>query len=187
MFLPTPERAERGDLAVTRIDGWAPDGDPPGSRPMRRVTVGISVRDRDANCAARLRRFIGLDENQIAAGVRFEKDWDEAKFEPRLAANMLGIRGLTGSDRATDRVFDARTRVLSARAALSACGIEMLRVVEIVLIDGVATSEAAQPRYRDPEKGAVYVRTLLDSGLRLLAAHYRMQRAPAKVLQAASK
>ena len=172
MFLPTPERAERGDLAITPISSWAPDGDPPGSKPMRRVTVGISVRDHDAGCASRLRRFPGLDEVQILAAARFEKDWDEARLEPRMVPNLLGVGGGRGQTDVAARAADAQKRVHAARKILRACGAEMLRVVEMILIDGVVMSEAARPRYRNAEKGAVYVRTLLDSGLRLLAAHY---------------
>lgn len=173
MFLPTEERAERGDLVVERVVGWSPQGDRPGRKPPRRVTIGYAVRDRASSAKTRLRRFKDLTAEQIEAGVRLEADWEASGLEPRMVANLLRSGGGRAGD-VSPMVIDARTRVQLALNALRLGGDEVLRVVEAVVLKGATSAEASAPRYADAEKGRVHTAALLVAGLSLLAAHYRL-------------
>lgn len=171
-FLPTEDRVEHGDFHVEQLTSTAVQGDPPGSKPPRRVTMGYAVRDRMASAKSRLRRFPNLSAEQIAAGEKFETEWEESGLEPRLIANLMGTGGGRGPDM-SPVIAAAKTKVVEAIRALRTGGAEVQRVVEAVVIKGATSMEAAEPRFTNEERGRVYTATTLSIGLNLLAVHYR--------------
>lgn len=173
-MLPTYERAERGGLVLEAVTDFAWPGERPGREAPRRVTMGYAVRDRNSEARVRLRRFKSLSPEQIEAGARLEADWEAAGLEPRMVANLLATRGGKGGD-AAGAAYDARNRVFAAAQALRLGGEQVVRIVEAVVLKGATSSEAGSARYADAEKGRVYVTTLLETGLSLLATHYRIR------------
>jgi hypothetical protein len=174
MFMPTDERAERGDLVLERVVGYAVQGDRPGRQPPRRVTMGYAIRDRSSEARTRLKRFGRFSSEQIDAGVHLEKDWETARLEPRMSANLMRAgAGIAGS--VTDAAIDARNHVHAAVSALRLGGEEVVRVVEAVVLQGVTTTEAGSARYADKGRGIAHVTALLEVGLNLLATHYRLR------------
>lgn len=182
MFLPTDERAERGDLVVERIVGFAHQGDHPGRKPPRRVIMGYAIRDRSTEARTRLRRFKRFSDEQVAAGMQLEADWEASGLEPRMVANLMATRGGSAGGIAPT-IFDARTRVHQAIAALRLGGDEVLRVVEAVVLQGATSTEVGSVRYADAARGIAHVTAVLDAGLSLLVTHYRLR----KVLDRTSK
>lgn len=180
LFAPTPERLARGDFRAEPIVAHVYDRDETGERAHgRKVVMGHVYRDGDSELRRRLGRYRSLDAAQIEAAVRFETDWNTAGLEPRVT---LDLERVTGGGSAGSHARDpaslgraitrARDALHAARAAVRAGGDETLRVVEAVVLQGGSSAEVGGARYRDAEKGRVYVAAMLDVGLRLLAGWY---------------
>ena len=136
-------------------------------------------RDLAAGVRHRLGRFKDLDELQIAAAERLERDWEMARLEPRLTPDLraLGVGGgRLGPGELRGVVIDARGRLQDARNALRRGGAEVLRVVEGLVMHEATADAMGALAYAGKRDGSVYVRTLLGVGLNLLAAHYRSER-----------
>lgn len=172
--LPTAERISRGDLAVVVSHGYDFGDGRPGEKAPRRVTMGVAVKDRACDARVRLRRFRGLRQEQIAAGVLFEADWEASGLEPRMVAN-LARTGAGHGGGVSNTVIDARNRMHAALRALRVGGEEVLRVVEAVVLYGATSTQAGAVRYADAARGIAHVTAVLDTGLNLLADHYRLR------------
>lgn len=181
-FLPTLERAEAGELDIERITETVHDRDRAGDRKTgRTVTTGFRVRDRQSSAKARLLKFRDRDgkrlltEEQIAAGIRLETDWEAACLEPKLIANLLGTGGGNGgSGGIGGAVIDARTRVHLAKQSIRLAGAETVGIIEAIVLHGATMTAATAPRYADAARQNAHVSALLGIGLNLLAMHYRL-------------
>lgn len=176
-YAPTPERLAQGRFEMEEIVATVYARDKTGEAAHgRRVVMGKQYKDQTTDLKTRLKRFQRFEPDQISAALMFEKDWGDARLEPKLVANLFAIHSASNGEVLADSLIDARNRLQDARNALSGCGVDMLRVVESVVIGGCTSREIGGARYANLEKARVYVTTMLDSGLRLLAVHYSVYR-----------
>lgn len=197
--VPTPERARRSDLeevpdtmvvaGEVRPDRkWDEDAIPA----PRTIIAGYMLRDREAKAKVRLQKFRDLKPEQIAAGVRFETDWETSGLEPRMTANLMGVGGGSGASpgaldgwgaRLSDTVIKARNSVHLAVQALRLGGEEVSRVVEAIVLRGESSGLAGSSRYADAARANAHVAACLAAGLNLLAMHYKLR---SKIAQTAT-
>ena len=180
--MPAPERVLKSDLAAEAVTeivvDWAPPADNPEGEPEptpRRVLKGVAVRDRSATAISRLKRFNGLSKQQLAAGVRFERDWETAGLERRMIANLEGMGGGCGDGPEGARL-DALGRTRRAVEALARAGAPTLKVITAIVIHGQRGTDAAADAYADKPRRQAHASALLATGLSLLDSHYRSGR-----------
>lgn len=176
---PTPERMRRGEVFAQTIVAPTPSADAArdwtGERAIaapRRTAAAQVHRDLAASVRRRLERFKDLTPDQISAAERLERDWELARLEPRMIADLRatgGGRGWDGPADVSNAVLDARQRLHDARQALRRGGEEVLRVVEGVVIFEATADGLGAPIYTGRRDASIYVRTLLGIGLNLLA------------------
>ncbi len=177
---PTPERLLRGDIRLEASPDWAPlrvsDRDWTGDRPpgpAGRACAARVNRDLNASVRRRLARYKDLSPVQISAAERLERDWELARTEPRMVANLAATAGQGGWKGGADvaaSVLDARERLHQARQSLRRAGPDVLRVVEGVVFFEATADSLGAPLYSGRRDASVYVRTLLGIGLNILAA-----------------
>ncbi len=182
-FAPTPERLRRGDIRtlplISTADGTSRERDWTGDGPTafpRAVVLGYVRRDLDASVRSRLARHKDLQPLQIVAAERLERDWEQARIEPRLIADLqaLGVGG--GSRGPADlraSVLDARDRLQGARRALRRGGDAVVQVVEAIVLGAAAPEAVGARSYAGRRDASVHARALLGVGLNLLADWYR--------------
>jgi hypothetical protein len=172
----TPERLAKRDVHIEVIAEAAPfspagdwTGDAKGEYP-RMVVIGHAARADNATAAERLKRFRDLTAGQIEAGARFELDWQQAALEPRVTANLNSNGGGRGIIDLGQNVLDARGRLYLARMALNDCGLETVRVVDAVVLEGLAATDIMAGCRK--AEALTRVRAHLSLGLEGLARHY---------------